>query len=183
MSSSVFRLAAFLAVAPVCGLAQDAAQPRDFTFKRLSVSNITPGKRITVQIDPVEQAALLAAGPKVDPHPEPSDPQADPPQGPLAPVAPAGGNYDWYWDQVPVARSASDGRWGLAIAALNNGPGGKTVNAPRLQIDAESGRNLWHRDLEGDHRHQCVARAGAGGDGDRKRRVTRMPSVRPGPRG
>ena len=64
--------------------------PRDFTFKRLSTSDIVPGKRITVQIDPVEQAALLAAAPKVDPHPDHSD--ATTPDISLEPVAPSGGS-------------------------------------------------------------------------------------------
>jgi soluble lytic murein transglycosylase-like protein len=36
-----------------------------FTFKRLKVAAITPGRRITVQIDPAEQAALLAAAPRL----------------------------------------------------------------------------------------------------------------------
>ena len=124
-------LAAFLAVAPVSGLAQDAPNLRDFTFHMVSTADIQPGKRIRVQIDPVEQAALLAAAPKVDPHPRPSDPL--PEAAALAPVAPAGASYDWYWNTVPVAREASDGRFALALAALNNGPGGKTVVAPRLQ--------------------------------------------------
>ena len=133
MSSKALRMAALLALVPVCGVAQDVAQPRDFTFKRLSVADIAPGKRITVQIDPVEQAALLAAGRKIDPYPEPSAPQPGAEAAPLAPVAPAGGSYDWYWNTVPVARGASDGRFPLALAALTQGPGGSAVGAPRLQ--------------------------------------------------
>ncbi|MBC7477064.1 MAG: lytic transglycosylase domain-containing protein [Pseudorhodobacter sp.] len=131
MSSSAVWLAVLVAVAPVCGWAEDAPNPRDFTFHMVSTDDIQPGKRIKVQIDPAEQAALLAAAPKVDPHPQPSDPQVD--AAPLAPVAPAGGNYDWYWNTVPVARDASDGRFPLALAALTNGPGGSSVVAPRLQ--------------------------------------------------
>jgi len=131
MSSSALRLAVLVAVAPVCGWAEDVANPRDFTFHMVSTDDIQPGKRIKVQIDPVEQAALLAAAPKVDPHPQPSDPQAQ--AAPLAPVAPAGSNYGWYWNTVPVARQASDGRFPLALAALTNGPDGSSVTAPRLQ--------------------------------------------------
>ena len=131
MSRSALRLAAFLAVTPVWVWAQDAPKPRDFTFHRMSVADIQPGKRIRVQIDPVEQAALLAAAPKIDPHPKPSDPL--PEAAALAPVAPAGGNYDWYWNTVPTTRSATDGRFPLALAALTQGPGGAAVVAPRLQ--------------------------------------------------
>ncbi len=131
MRIAVLRLAVVLAVIPVWAVAQDAANPVDFTFKRLSVKDINPGKRITIQIDPVEQARLLALGPKVDPYPEPSDPTE--PLAPLEPAEPSGANYDWYWDTVPVAREASDGRFPIALAALNQGPEGQNVKAPRLQ--------------------------------------------------
>jgi hypothetical protein len=40
-------------------------QPADeFTFKRIKVGEGLPGKRITVQIDPEEQARYLAACPR-----------------------------------------------------------------------------------------------------------------------
>lgn len=43
----------------------------DFTFKRVKVGQGLPGRRrITVQIDPAEQAQLLQALPKVNPNPE-----------------------------------------------------------------------------------------------------------------
>ncbi len=128
MRKAVLRLAAVLAVAPTFGFAQDAADPRDFTFKRISVKDIDPGKRITIQIDPEEQARLLALAPKIDPYPEPSGPVV-----PLEPVAPSGASYDWYWNTVPVARDASDGRFPIALAALGQGPDGSSVAAPRLQ--------------------------------------------------
>ncbi len=134
MRKAILRLTVILAVAPVWAFAQDAVNPRDFTFKRISTKGIVPGKRITVQIDPVEQAALLAAAPKVDPYPDHSDPAAPAdPEGQLEPVAPSGGSYDWFWNTVPVAREASDGRFPLALAALDNGPDGSSVTAPRLQ--------------------------------------------------
>ena len=125
------RLAVVLAAAPVWAMAEDAVIPRDFTFKRLSTKDIQPGKRITVQIDPVEQAMLLAAAPKIDPHPDYSQQPA--PLDPLAPAAPSGANYDWFWNTVPVARDASDGRFPLALAALDDGPEGASVATPRLQ--------------------------------------------------
>ena len=131
MRTKLLQLTVALAAAPVWALAQDAVNPRDFTFKRLSTRDIVPGKRITVQIDPEEQAALLAAAPKVDPYPDHSEPTA--PLDPLEPAAPTGARYDWFWDSVPVARAASDGRFPLALAALDNGPDGTVVAAPRLQ--------------------------------------------------
>ena len=70
-------------------LAQEPAPTRDlardFTFKRVRVGDPVPGKRITVQIDPVEQAALLALLPKASPvTPDlPLPDAADRPLGPL----------------------------------------------------------------------------------------------------
>ena len=134
MRKAILLLAVILTVAPVWAFAEGAVSLRSFTFKRLSVKDITPGKRITVQIDPVEQAELLAAAPKVDPYPDHSEPAAPlGPLDPLEPAAPSGARYDWFWNTVPVARDASDGRFPIALAALNNGPDGSSVKAPRLQ--------------------------------------------------
>ena len=131
MRKAILLLAVILTVVPVWAFAEGAVSLRSFTFKRLSVKDITPGKRITVQIDPEEQAKLLAAAPKVDPYPDHSEPAA--PLDPLEPAAPSGARYDWFWNTVPVARDASDGRFPIALAALNNGPDGSSVKAPRLQ--------------------------------------------------
>ncbi|MBI1170471.1 transglycosylase SLT domain-containing protein [bacterium] len=96
------------------------------------VSDINPAKRITVQIDPAEQAALLAAAPKVDPHPvHHADPEAA--AAPLAPPQPSGAHYDWFWNTVPVSLTAADGRFPLAMATLSSGPNGVRVDGPRLQ--------------------------------------------------
>ena len=134
MRKAILLLAVILTVVPVWAFAEGAVSLRSFTFKRLSVKDITPGKRITVQIDPVEQAKLLAAAPKVDPYPDHSEPAAPlGPLDPLEPAAPSGARYDWFWNTVPVARDASDGRFPIALAALNNGPDGSSVKAPRLQ--------------------------------------------------
>ncbi len=111
--------------------AEAVPQPRDFTFKMVKVSDIQAAKRITVQIDPIEQAALLAAAPKIDPHPTHHEDGAVP--APLTPVAPAGAHYGWFWDKVPVALDAADGRFPLALAALSEGPDGSRVDGPRLQ--------------------------------------------------
>ncbi len=104
--------------------------PENFTFKRVKVPQPGVGKRITVQIDPAEQARQLAALPKVNPHPVPSEAIATPfPKEP----APVTSSYAWYWEKVPTTIAAADGRFSLAMATLSQGPGGKSVAAPRLQ--------------------------------------------------
>lgn len=118
----------------LCAVLPCAALAEGTTFKRVKVGDSLPGKRITVQIDPAEQAAYLAALPKVDPNPvhEPvvdeKTAKADRDPGP----APAS-SYAWFWDTVPVGVAEVSGRFDLALSTLSAGPGGKTVNAPRLQ--------------------------------------------------
>jgi hypothetical protein len=118
----------------LCAALSFAASAEDYTFKRVKVGEAEPGKRITVQIDPEEQARYLAALPKVDPNPdhgleEPkvaADATAEP--GP----APAS-SYDWYWDTVPTGIGGAADRFDLALATLSQGPGGTVVGAPRMQ--------------------------------------------------
>lgn len=130
-----------LALAAVLALPQGLARPalaEDFTFKMVKVQGIDPGKRITVQIDPVEQAAILAARPKVDPYPE-RDTALPPVDGNAAAAAaapaptPGGTQYGWFWDLVRPGLYDGEGRFQQALAALTQGPGGASVNAPRLQ--------------------------------------------------
>ncbi len=129
-------LAAFCAyvLAYMPAAAEGLPLAQDFTFKMSKVSDINVAKRITVQIDPVEQAALLAAGRKIDPHPERHEAG---PAAPLTPAAPSadisGAKYGWFWNTVPVALDAADGRFPLAMATLSSGPQGEHVTAPRLQ--------------------------------------------------
>jgi len=129
--------AMIVAAAPVTAAGEGLSGARDFTFKRIAVGQGLPGKRITVQIDPAEQARLLAALPKVDPDGvAPSAPAgAGPPAnaGPLTPRVPKTSAYAWFWNTVPPARDAVDGRFPLAMATLSQGPGGAAVRAPRLQ--------------------------------------------------
>ena len=125
-------LATQLCLAPVVARGEIVLSGTDdFTFKRVKVSDSLPGKRITVQIDPAEQARLLAALPKVEPH-EPTAPSAA--ETPALPAAtPAGAKYGWFWDQVPTQIDQVSGRYPQALAALSMGPGGSSVAAPRLQ--------------------------------------------------
>jgi len=133
-----FLTAGLLLATPHGTAAQGLSGEKDFTFKRMKVGSGLPGKRITVQIDPAEQARLLALAPKVkprDPTPDPADTPATAgdPDVPLTRVAPPSSSYAWFWDAIPPARDAVDGRFPLAMATLTKGPGGASVKAPRMQ--------------------------------------------------
>ena len=137
-SNKMPKWASFCAVVGLatCGLAvagqsmaQTAPVREDFSARRVVVPKTQSGPRITVQIDPVEQARRLAVAPKAT---------IDPPDNgianntPLSPVAPSAA-YGWFWDKVPTAQAAKDGRYSLAMASLSQGPGGAAVRAPRMQ--------------------------------------------------
>ncbi len=119
----------------------------DFTFKRISAPKPDVGKRITVQIDPAEQARMLAA---VMPAPENPIPRGGAAPG-LAP-SPSGmpstpaGAYAWFWDIVPPALDQRDGRFSKSLSALTQGPQGTSVAAPRMQhlqdIAKEHGQDI-----------------------------------------
>ena len=132
MSRRIFGCAAILcAVLPYASLAEGTS------FKRIKVGGETPGKRITVQIDPEEQARFLASLPKVDPNPDHGleDPKvADQPSGPVGEPGPApASSYAWFWDKVPPGLGAAADRFDIALASLTQGPDGASVRAPRLQ--------------------------------------------------
>ncbi len=98
---------------------------RDFTFRRVSLPPAGgSGPRITVQIDPEEQARLLAL-PTLPPRPVSPTPPAGSSDGP--------GALAWFWDLVPPQREAGAGRFLAALAALDAAPQGRPVPAPRLQ--------------------------------------------------
>lgn len=123
-------------IAASAALAEGLPPERDFTFRRVKVGEGLPGARITVQIDPAEQARMLAALPKVG---APREPEALPPVGleamdrPLGPVPGAAARYGWFWEAVPAGMDQAAGRFDAALAALAQGPGGAAVAAPRLQ--------------------------------------------------
>lgn len=124
----------FLALT-VCLTVLQPAQAEDFTFRRVKVGDMVPGKRITVQIDPVEQAKALAALPKVDPDGPtgPELPVVDGNAPPLMPGPTPSSSYGWFWDKVPIGLYDGQDRFPTALAALRQGPGGTEVAAPRLQ--------------------------------------------------
>jgi hypothetical protein len=101
-----------------------AVRGEDFTFRRIQVAPAGSGPRITVRIDPEEQARRLAPRPRVARQ----EPIVDPGAG-----APASGSLAWYWERVPPERGAVAGRFQLAMRALDDGPGGRTVPRPRMQ--------------------------------------------------
>lgn len=116
--------------------AQSEAEPQpwpEFTFKRISAPQSGTAKRITVQIDPQEQAARLAAA-----LPLPANPI---PRGGAAPglipdsdlPAVTAGTYSWFWKEVSPSLADKAGRFSHALASLTAGPEGAAVAAPRLQ--------------------------------------------------
>ncbi len=120
----------------LCASAPWAAYADDYTFKRVKVGESLPGKRITVQIDPEEQAAYLAALPKVDPNPEhetKDDTTAESADSEASASPAPASSYAWFWDKVPVGISEVSGRFDTALAALTMGPEGQVVRAPRMQ--------------------------------------------------
>jgi hypothetical protein len=125
-----FALAIAMALAlPAIALAaEETPSPwPDFTFKRIGPPASTTGPRITVQIDPEEQARLLALGPRVPPRPATPLPCAEPPAGP-----PADG-FDWFWQAVSPGMDAQAGRFAQALEAISGASGRQSIPAPRLQ--------------------------------------------------
>lgn len=124
--------AALLLTLPLAAGAEALSGENSFTFKRLKVGTGLPGKRITVQIDPAEQARALAALPKVDPDGV-TPPEEAPAPAAAATVPAPGAQYGWFWDRVPPQRDQVSGRFPLALAVLSQGPGGAQVAGPRMQ--------------------------------------------------
>lgn len=110
---------------------QPAAQPEDFAPRRVGLP-AGKGPRITVQIDPAEQARRLATLPKVTPF-APAPPSDAAPGPVVAAPAPSGERHGWFWDIVPASADKGAGRFPMALSALSQKPGGGTVPAPRLQ--------------------------------------------------
>ncbi|MCL1629620.1 MULTISPECIES: lytic transglycosylase domain-containing protein [Roseinatronobacter] len=119
-------LMAALCMATLPGLASAQEQgDRDFTFRRIAVGESGAGKRITVQIDPAEQAARIAAAPRV--------PQTPPPTPEGAPDRASPGNFAWFWERVPPKGGPDVSRFLAARDVLTAPPAGTNLRAPRLQ--------------------------------------------------
>ena len=117
-----------IAIVLAGGVALNAETPEqqpypDFSFKRVSVPTAGERRKI-VQIDPEEQARLLARLPKQT-QPLPETAVAVPDEDGI-------GSYDWFWSRVSPAMAASGpGRLFLAMDVIA-GTGGE-VPQPRLQ--------------------------------------------------
>ena len=130
MARAVLRTLA-LSGALAAGMAARAEAPApfpDFAPKRVTVPGARSAdrpqgpRRITVQIDPGEQAARLAALP---PMPKASS------ASPALPLVPETGAYDWFWEKVsPSLDYVGPARLEQAMQALG---GAGTIPAPRLQ--------------------------------------------------
>ncbi|MFY0621554.1 MAG: transglycosylase SLT domain-containing protein [Pelagimonas sp.] len=125
---------------PVSGLAQSAFP--DFSAKRVKPPKPGEGPRITVQIAPRANPAVLP------PPSTQTTPAVTPtPSGQVAPSSHPDARYGWYWQAVsPKIEDAGPGRLEAALIALSNGPQGQAVAAPRLQhlqdIASAHGRSL-----------------------------------------
>lgn len=130
MTGRAGRTGLLQAAAVILPLLSGMAQAEAFTFRKVKPPS-GDGPRITVQIDPEEQARRLAPPPRPEPSAEVA---AAAPEGPLAPLPAApGARYGWFWDIVSPTLGAVQGRYPLALAALTQGPAGAGVAAPRLQ--------------------------------------------------
>jgi len=118
---------ALLCTALSCAALPLAAE--DFTFRRIAVAPPGSGPRITVQIDPEEQARRLA--PPAPSTPRPQAPESDP-AADAAPLEDATPRFAWFWSRVPAEDHAREGRFQLAIDSLRNAPDGQAVPEPRL---------------------------------------------------
>lgn len=102
-----------------------------------------PGQKrfLTIQIDPEEQRAALAAKAA-----QPFTPVTRARDGGGAKDSAAKASYAWYWDLVSPKLGERANRFTTAQAALTLGPGGKAVSAPRLerlqQIAEAHGREI-----------------------------------------
>ncbi len=132
----------------LCAVSPTAAEEGpaypDFTFKRERAPTGAHIGKITVQIDPAEQAAILAARPKPAPRGPILEEDSAGPTPDSAPrpedrqdrqdLAPPASDYAWFWTRVPTALAVSaTQRLQTAFLALDNGPAGEIVTGPRLQ--------------------------------------------------
>jgi len=126
----------------LCSLASALAAPlfaqaviEDFTFRRIGVAPQTGGPRITVQVDPVEQARRIAPPVAVAPSPALPSPTAlsSPPPNTDPSGTPDGARYAWFWTRVPTGLMQGEGRFLAAMTALRDAPEGNRVPEPSVQ--------------------------------------------------
>lgn len=133
-SSSPIRFpliaAALFGVACLClPAAAQTAPAGDFTFRRIAVAPPDGGPRITVQVDPQEQARRLAPPTPVAPR---LTPVALPQPGETG-AAPQAARFGWFWELVSPNLAQGEGRYLAAMAALRAAPEGNRVPEPPVQ--------------------------------------------------
>lgn len=96
----------------------------DFTFRRIGVAPLDGRNRITVQVDPEEQARRLAP-------PEPVAPITV--ALPLPPRDDDGARFGWFWSRVSPNIAQGEGRFLSAMAALRDAPEDARVPEPSVQ--------------------------------------------------
>ncbi len=102
-----------------------------FEAKRVLPPKPGQTRFLTIQIDPEEQRAGLAAQAAQPFTPITRQPDAGTGTSPARAGADKA-SYAWYWDLVSPKIEERAGRFTSAVSALALGPGGKSVNAPRL---------------------------------------------------
>ena len=125
--------AVLLAAGVVVSQPATTAFAEDFTFRRITVTPPGEGPRITVQIDPEEQARRLAPpAPRGEADmPRPSGPAGGPSAD--AGATPPSARHGWFWAAVPADLSSGEGRFIRAMDSLRSPPGDATpVPVPRL---------------------------------------------------
>lgn len=134
LASAVLIGAAFF-VMPGAAFAQEgprvvtpgASDGQDnFTFRRIGVAPQDGRNRITVQVDPEEQARRIAP-------PEPVAPMPLLAAVPLPPRGDDGARFGWFWQQVSPEITQGTGRFLSAMAALRDAPEAARVPEPSVQ--------------------------------------------------
>ncbi|MCW1934644.1 lytic transglycosylase domain-containing protein [Pararhodobacter zhoushanensis] len=110
----------------LCFVVASAAVADDFTFRRIGVAPPSDGPRITVQVDPEEQARRLAP-------PAPVAPLIARAAQPLPAAGPDGARFAWFWESVSPNLDQGEGRFLTAMAALRDAPEDARVPEPSVQ--------------------------------------------------
>ncbi|MEH6834705.1 MULTISPECIES: lytic transglycosylase domain-containing protein [Falsihalocynthiibacter] len=124
--------------------AESPAPVEDFTFKRLKVPQRGAPPKITVQIDPVEQARVQEAAvararalnERLYGTESEEAPQEETEDGEkiLAEVIAKKDAFEWYWSVIsPKISDSGPGRLGAAVLHLKKAPSGLANLSPRLQ--------------------------------------------------
>lgn len=144
-----FILGAIAVCFAMSAQAETPAPLEDFTFKRLKAPARGASPKISVQIDPVEQARLQEAavarakainerlygneddaaseGEASQENPEAVDPEVDE-------IFAKKDSFDWYWSVIsPKIEDSGPGRLGAAVLHLNKAPAKHANLSPRLQ--------------------------------------------------